>query len=90
MGGTSTNCTVQVENIRFYNLQPPSLNVQIAGGSVVLTWPSTAGGYALECMPTLTGASWQTITNAPAVSGSFYTMTNAAPADSMFYRLRKQ
>jgi hypothetical protein len=90
MGGTSTNCTVQVENIRFYSLQPPSLSVQVAGGSVVLRWPSTAGGYALECTPTLTGASWQTITNAPAVSGSFYAMTNAAPAGSMFYRLRKQ
>jgi hypothetical protein len=90
MGGTSTNCTVQVENIRFYSLQPPNLNVQVAGGSVVLTWPWTAGGYSLECTPTLTGAGWQIITNAPAVSGSFYAMTNAAPGGSMFYRLRKQ
>ena len=90
LGGTSTNCTVQVENIRFYSLQPPSLNVQVADGSVVLTWPSTAGGYALEFTPTLNGASWQTITNAPVISGAFYAMTNAAPGGSMFYRLRKQ
>jgi hypothetical protein len=90
MGGTSTNATLEVENIRFYSLQPPSLSIQVAGGTIVLTWPSTAGGYALESTPTLTGAGWQTITNAPAVSGSFYAMTNAAPAGSMFYRLRKQ
>jgi hypothetical protein len=90
LGGTSTNCTVQVENIRFYSLQPPSLSVQVAGGSVVLTWPSTAGGYALESMPTLTGASWQAITNAPVLSADRYVMTNAVSGGSMFYRLRKQ
>ena len=90
LGGTSTNCTVQVENIRFYSLQPPSLSVQVAGGSVVLTWPSNTGGYVLECSPTLTGASWQTITNAPVVSGSVYAMTNAISGGSMFYRLRQQ
>jgi hypothetical protein len=79
-----------VENIRFYSLQPPSLSVQVAGGSVVLTWPSTAGGYALESMPTLTGASWQAITNAPVLSADRYVMTNAVSGGSMFYRLRKQ
>lgn len=90
MGGTSTNCTVQVENIRFYSLQPPRLGVQVASGSVILTWPSSSGGYAVECTPTLAGANWQTITNAPSVSGSVYAMTNAVSEGSMFYRLRKQ
>jgi hypothetical protein len=90
LGGTSTNCTVQVENIRLYSLQPPSLSVQVAGGSVVLTWSSTTGGYALECTPTLITGSWQSITNAPVVSGNFYAMTNAVSGGSMFYRLRKQ
>ena len=90
LGGTSTNCTVQVENIRFYSLQPPRLSVQVAGGSVVLTWPSTAGGYGLESTPTLMGASWQSITNAPIVSGNSYAMTNAVSGSSIFYRLRKQ
>jgi hypothetical protein len=90
MGGTSTNCTVQVENIRFYSLQPPTLSVRVGGESVVLTWPANTGGYALECTPTLAGANWQTITNAPVISGSSYAMTNAVSGGSMFYRLRKQ
>jgi hypothetical protein len=90
LGGTSTNCTIQVENIRFYSLQAPSLNVQFAGGSVVLTWPSTAGGYVLQSTPTLTAANWQTITNAPALSVDWYVMTNAVSSGSMFYRLQKQ
>ena len=90
MGGTSTNCTVEVENIRFYSLQSPSLSVQVVAENVVLTWPSTAGGYALESSPTLAGANWQTLTNAPVVSGSVYAMTNAVSGGSMFYRLRKQ
>ena len=41
-------------------------------------------------LPTLVEANWQTITNAPVVSGSVYAMANAVSGNSMFYRLRKQ
>ena len=47
-GGSSTNCTVTVANIRFFTLQPPALAVDNSSGMPVLSWPSTANGYALE------------------------------------------
>ncbi len=48
MGGTSTNCEVQIEGIRFYTLATPTLAVTQSNGITQLSWPSTANGYVLE------------------------------------------
>ena len=90
MGGTSANCTLQVDNIRFYSLQPPSLNIQISNGTAVLTWPSSAAGYAVETTPSLSAPSWETITNAPALSAGSYVLTNSIGDQTRFFRLRSR
>jgi hypothetical protein len=90
MGGTSTNATLEVENIRFYALQPPSLNIRISNGTAVLTWPSSAAGYAVETTASLSAPSWETITNAPALSAGGYALTNGIGDQTRFFRLRSR
>jgi len=90
MGGASTNATLEVENIRFYALQPPSLNIQFSNGTAVLTWPSSAVGYAIESTTSLSAPSWETTTNAPALSAGSYALTNGVADQARFFRLRSR
>ena len=48
VGGTSTNCTVGVNNIRFIALGPPALTVVQPGNQCVVSWPASAQGFVLE------------------------------------------
>jgi hypothetical protein len=89
MGGTSTNASLTVGGISFYGVVPPSLQAQASGSNVVITWPVSADGYALQSSTSLTGTnSWAPVTNVPAIAGFQYTVTNAMSAGSRFYRLK--
>ncbi len=90
VGGTSTNCTVTVENLRFYTLQPPQLTVEPAGAEVLLSWPGTANGYAVESAASLMATNWQTATNPPALFSGRFWLTNTPVAAEQFFRLRRQ
>jgi hypothetical protein len=90
VGGTSTNASLTVGGISFYVVVPPSLQAQAYGGNVVVTWPVSANGYALESSTSLTGTNaWVAVTNVPAIVNSQYTVTNTMSAGSQFYRLNK-
>jgi pimeloyl-ACP methyl ester carboxylesterase len=90
VGGTSTNASLTVEAITFYGVVPPSLQAQASGSNLVITWPVSANGYALESCTSLIGTnSWAPVTNVPAIVDSQYTVTNAISAGSRFYRLNK-
>jgi hypothetical protein len=89
MGGTSSNATLQVDNIRFYSLQPPRLEIVSSGsGTMLLSWPSTAAGSVVESSTDLSSPLWQTITNAPVISADRYVLTNAWSDQTRFFRLR--
>jgi hypothetical protein len=88
MGGTSTNCALQVDNIRFYSLQEPRLEIALSGGAVLLTWPATAGGYVVETSPSLTSPNWTVITDAPVLVAERYALTNSWSDQTRFFRLR--
>jgi hypothetical protein len=90
VGGSSTNCTATIENIRFYTLQPPQLTVEPAGADVLLSWPSTANGYAVEQAEALVAEGWQATTNPPALFGGRFWQTNAVTEQTRFFRLRRQ
>jgi hypothetical protein len=90
MGGTSTNATLQIENIRFYSLSIPQLDIRSSGDIITLNWPLTAGGYVVESTPTLLPPVWEAITNAPAISGEHYSLTNSWTDQSRFFRLRSR
>jgi hypothetical protein len=90
MGGTSTNATLEIENIRFFTLQAPRLDIAVAGSLFVLSWPDSAAGYVLQSTPTLGPANWQDVTNMPVLVSGRYAMTNGVAGGSGYYRLKKE
>jgi hypothetical protein len=88
VGGTSTNAALTVSNFQFYVTLPPSLQIQLAGTNVLLTWPLSGAGYVLQITDKLTPTnSWTTVTNVPAIVNFQYTVTNQIFGGSWFYRL---
>ena len=90
LGGTSTNATLTIENIRFYSLAQPRLEISRSGSMTLLSWPTTAGGYVLESTPSLISPVWETATNTPEISADRYNFTNSWSGQSRFFRLRAQ
>jgi hypothetical protein len=72
----------------------PSLDAQLAGSNVILTWPGSATNYNLQSSPALPGVSggggWTPVTNTPVIINSRNTVTNAVSGSGQFYRLKKQ
>jgi hypothetical protein len=72
----------------------PSLEAQLAGSNVILTWPGSATNYNLQSSPALPGApgggGWTPVTNTPVIVNSRNTVTNAASGPGQYYRLKKQ
>jgi hypothetical protein len=88
VGGTSTNATATVGNILFYSAAPPTLQIQLAGTNVVLTWPLWAAAYSLETTAALGATnSWSVVTNAAWIVSSQCTVTNQISGKSSYYRL---
>jgi uncharacterized repeat protein (TIGR03803 family) len=87
-GGTSTNAIITISDIAFYVTLPPSLQIQLAGTNVVVSWPCSAAGYVLETTDKLrTTNSWTAVTNVPVIVNFQYTVTNQISGGSRFYRL---
>jgi hypothetical protein len=90
IGGTSTNASLTVDGIRFYQLAPPALQVAKAGNQATVAWPISAPDFVLESAPSLTGINqWSVVTNALGVVDFQYTVTNDL-SGTRFFRLRKQ
>ncbi len=90
LGGTSTNAVLQIDNIRFYSVLPPMLNVSITNNSAVLSWPLWANGFTLQSTDNLTNSnSWVDVGGTPAIVGSQFTMTNQANATCHLFRLKQ-
>lgn len=89
-GGTSSNATLVIENIRFYSVAEPKLEIAVNGNATLLSWPLTAGGYVVETTPTLTAPAWEAMTNTPSVLADRYVLTNSWRDEVRFFRLRAQ
>ena len=90
LGGTSTNCAVHIEGIRFYTFENPSLIIAQSNGVTYLSWPSTASSYILESAADLTTSVWSVVTNQPSLFGGRLTVTNTWSDAARFFRLRRQ
>jgi len=89
LGGTSTNCTVRVEGIRFLAFSPPAIAIVFdTNGTTALSWSSTLSGFALESAANLSGGLWNEVTNMPALFGGRFTVTNNWSDQTRFFRLR--
>jgi uncharacterized repeat protein (TIGR03803 family) len=88
VGGTSTNASVTVSDIAFYVTLPPSLQIQMAGTNVVLSWSLWAANYSLETTAMLGMTnSWKVVTNVTSIVNSQCVVTNQISSGSRFYRL---
>jgi len=90
LGGSSTSATLVIENIRFFSLAEPRLEIAVSGNGTLLSWPLTAGGYVVETTPTLAAPNWETVTNAPVILTDRYVLTNSWSDETRFFRLRQQ
>ncbi len=89
MGGTSTNCTLQIDNIRFFSLSAPSLSVTQSNGVISVSWPDAANGFQLESATNLIFNSWTTVSNTPAIISGQFVVTNSWVDPIRFFRLRQ-
>ena len=88
MGGTSTNATLQIQNIRFYSFQLPLLQAQISDGNLALSWPLSGQNFSLQTTTDLADPnSWITMTNIPAIVNLQNFVTNSIVGNQGFYRL---
>jgi hypothetical protein len=65
----------------------PTLAITELGSNVLLTWPSTFTGFALQSRTNL-ATTWVPVLPGPAVVGSLFVVTNS-PSGVRFYRLAK-
>ena len=90
VGGTSTNAQLTVENLAFSLTTPPSLQAQMSGGNLMLSWPMSAQNFSLQTTANLADPnSWVTLTNVPAIVNLQNTVTNPISDSMRFYRLKQ-
>jgi hypothetical protein len=69
---------------------PPVLRITDLGGSVQLSWPAAATGYALESATTLGPiANWLACTNSVSVIGDQQVVNITPASQAAFYRLKQ-
>lgn len=66
------------------------LRIQRNAGSVLLSWPSSAAGYALEFSDALGSAAWQAAAEQVSTQGDESSVTIAVQSSTRFYRLVKR
>jgi hypothetical protein len=71
--------------------QPPTLSMQVSGGTLTFSWPSWAGwAYTLKSATSLApGATWTTVSGSPILTNATMIQTDAVGAGTRFYRLVK-
>jgi len=67
----------------------PSLQLSLQGNLVILSWPLSASGYALETADRLEPSmSWAPVTNSVTTNGNQLVVTNVLTGGAAFYRLQ--
>ena len=71
-----------------FELASPQLNVQQAGSSAALSWPSYYGDFSLQSSTNIESSnSWILAGGSPTVVGNQYQQTNGPIAPNRFFRL---
>jgi hypothetical protein len=90
-GGTSTNCQVEIDGLRFVTVPTPKVAVGVAAGTASVKWPAAASGWTLESSETLALGSWQTVPTGTGLTldSGVATLQEAVSLPKKFYRLRR-
>ncbi len=91
VGGTSTNCTLAIDGIRFITVPDPTVGIADMGATFGVKWPAAATGWILECSETLAPDSWQIVPTDTGLSFADGVATLAVTKTGVrkFYRLRR-
>jgi len=91
VGGSSTNCEVAIDGVRFITVPSPNLAIGAAGPNIVLKWPAAATGWVLETSSSLAPGSWQEVppTTGVTVDRGVATMEQPMSGSKKFFRLRR-
>lgn len=77
--------TQTISNFTWINF--PTLTAEVSGNALVLSWPSSVGGYALQSKADLNDATWQDVAN-PVVQTDGQNQVTITPlTGNQFYRL---
>ena len=90
VGGTSTNCQVAIDGIRFITIPQPKVGLAANGPNVLVKWPAAAVGWILETSTTLAPNSWQPVPLVGVtVASGVATIEQPVSGAKRFYRLRR-
>jgi hypothetical protein len=67
----------------------PRLNIRLAQGRVLVSWPAMAVGYELESAESFSAGSWEKVQVSPVLSGEQNRVTLQLSNVKRFFRLRK-
>jgi len=84
-----TNSTQQFYRaVLFSVISTPTLQGQISGNNIILSWPTWAQNFNLQTTTNLADPnSWTTLPDIPGIVNSQYTVTNQISGSQGFYRL---
>ena len=90
-GGTSTDCELAIDGVRFITIPQPKLIANLVGNQVRLSWPAAATGWVLESSDSLAQGSWQEvpITSGVTVDQGVASLDQPMAGPKKFYRLRR-
>jgi hypothetical protein len=89
-GGTSSDCEVAIDGIRFITIPNPKVAVAMDGSNVAVKWPAAATGWTLESSETLASGSWQPVPlTGVSVDRGVATVAQPLAGARKFYRLRR-
>jgi len=71
------------------DLVSAQLDISVAGGYVVLAWPTNLTGFVLQSNANLSAPSWGAVSTQPAIFGDQNVVSNAPASGAVFYRLVK-
>lgn len=91
-GGTSVNCELAIEGVRFIRLPTPKLAIKReGGGSGGVKWPAAATGWSLQYSDTLDSDSWMDVPPDAQISveAGVSTFPFSTENGQIFFRLKK-
>jgi len=74
--------------LQIFCLDCPRLSAELAGGQVLLKWPTNAVNFTVERAATVAAAQWQPQSGTPQVQAGYYVLAVPTTNSAAFFRLR--
>lgn len=88
-GGLTSLAALQVTSSHLGGGEPPELAIAADGANVVLSWPATATGFALEASDSLSPVAWTAAGGTVVEEGGLKKVTVTPANGPKFYRLNQ-